>query len=1420
MRKLLLVATVLACSCSKGTSNRLGGLIADVALASGAQATCLEVRVADRDGNTLGTSSPVAFSGRRALRIGIGSEGYPRDVVVSATPLWSANGCTGAKPNGPAVVHDASFPDRDVTEVNFVIERPGIGVDADQDGFVGLIAGGPDCNDGDAAAFPGAPESCSTLGDLDCNGLGGCADPQCSAVSGCAQPASQLAFTTPAVTVDTNTCSGTLTVESRDPSGTPAPLAAGTPVVLAATPPAGVQFFSDSMCADAVTQVTQPALASRFTFYFQAAMTGPLGVTASSGTLTPATQTETVRPPGASVLAFANNAHIVTAGSCSPPVVIEARDSTGTARMVLADLMVNLSVTPAAAVTFHPDASCTTAAITTAIIASGQSSVTVYVKGLTAGMHQLDAAAAGFTSAMQGVTVNAGAPTQLAFTTTTQGIAVNTCSRIAQVRAEDSRGNPAALAGPIMVDLTESGVAGFSFHSDPACGATATQVPLAAAAGSLATFYFKGTTVGAAMVRAGVAGNALSPATQTENIGVGPPNRLAFTTPVHTVVAGACSPMVTVEVRDSANNATNPPAAIAVGLAGTPVAGFSLYTDSSCNSALTGSLMLNGSPSASFWFRAQRTPTERIDATASGLTGAAQTHVITPGSARQLNVTTPVQSVVAAACSAPVHIEAVDQFGNLVPLMNLPVGYSSSASGAAFFSAAAGCGSGAPGTVTTLDGGFDFRFTGLIAGPLPLTVSSGTLLPAGQIETIVTGPAAVLVIPPPARTQFANQCSPSALSVVTHDSAGNVANVTGGALTVNLASDGGFQFYTSMGCGGGPVGSISIASATSAQSFWFRGTKTGVSTLTASAVAYTPGTQRETITPGDPTVVTITSAPVSTPINVCSTAPVMFETRDAFGNVSPVAMNTTFSVDAGAGLEIFTGPACASPVRGIALATGASSGLFHLKGSIAGAVGVWVGAPGYTAAGDTVTITPGITQLVYTTGAQTKYAGECSGAVTVQTRDAANTPTNVTASTPVMLTANIGFTFFSDAACTLPVTQVAIMSGANSATYYFRGITGGTSTLDATSGVLTPASQAVTIIPAVRTGVCTVASGQSAVQCTLTPALLATSRTFLVFQTAPDSSNANSADTLARCHLLDTTTLECQRGGSPGMNTPLAVYWQTATLPTLVTVQHVNDIACTNNANPTSVPVSSLASISDAFALHSMIATRGSVDDNEQYSVAITGNTNVNLINAPQTCGEGDSHDLQVVKLTGATVSRGTTNLTNSNRQASATGLSAVVAGRTMVMYSWRSGSNANDVCERTVRGSVPDGTSLQFSRAGTNTSGACTDDGTLPVLWERVQLPSGFSVQQVDIQMANGVSSTTGNVNTTVDATRTLVMTGAQTHSGGSLGETELDSAKPLSNYVARFALNAQGTQLTAQRQTTTAAVRYTVFVVELDPR
>ena len=108
--------------------------------------------------------------------------------------------------------------------------------------------------------------------------------------------------------------------------------------------------------------------------------------------------------------------------------------------------------------------------------------------------------------------------------------------------------------------------------------------------------------------------------------------------------------------------------------------------------------------------------------------------------------------------------------------------------------------------------------------------------------------------------------------------------------------------------------------------------------------------------------------------------------------------------------------------------------------------------------------------LAFTTGDHNGTYGQCLPAISIQTQNAANVATNVTADTTVNLaTGNFGVggsgTFYSDSGCTTPITSVQISNGNNSASFFYKATGRGDGTHDITVSAsgLTSATQTQTI---------------------------------------------------------------------------------------------------------------------------------------------------------------------------------------------------------------------------------------------------------------------------------------------------------------------------------------------------------------------
>lgn len=102
-------------------------------------------------------------------------------------------------------------------------------------------------------------------------------------------------------------------------------------------------------------------------------------------------------------------------------------------------------------------------------------------------------------------------------------------------------------------------------------------------------------------------------------------------------------------------------------------------------------------------------------------------------------------------------------------------------------------------------------------------------------------------------------------------------------------------------------------------------------------------------------------------------------------------------------------------------------------------------------------------KLVFTTAAQNIFSNNCSGIVTVQTKDKNNVVTNVISNLTVNLSSAGSFVFYSDANCLNSISTTIISAGTSSSSFYFNDTTVGSNLFSAASTGYLTANQTQTI---------------------------------------------------------------------------------------------------------------------------------------------------------------------------------------------------------------------------------------------------------------------------------------------------------------------------------------------------------------------
>lgn len=1221
--------------------------------------------------------------------------------------------------------------------------------------------------------------------------------------------ASALAFVTPARTVAAGACSEALTLEARDSSGNPSPVGADAPLTLTANPPGGVSFFADATCGLPAAGLAIPAGQTRATFHFRATTPGAVEVASSVAGLGTVSQVQTVTTGAPAAIVFVTPQRTAVSGACSPVVTVETRDLVNNVAPVTANTSIALSATPTGSFSFFLDAACTVG-IAAVTLSAGQSQGSFHFRATTAGAGNLATSAPGLTGATQPVTILPGPPAKIGFATPSQGVQSNVCSGVVTIEAQDAAGNRSNLATGSMVALSANPSTNFAFFTDPGCTTPTMNVTILAGAASV-NFYFRGFNTGPVNVTAQTV--ALGFATQQHTIVLGPPTRLAFVTGPKTLVAGACSTVLSVQTQDAGGNPSNVAAPTPLTLGASPAANFGFFSDASCTTSVTGITLSSGSASAGFYVRGTQPGAVGVTVSGGGLSPANQTETIQAGPPVALVFATPSQTVAAGNCSGIATVRSTDAFNNPSPVTtSTSVALTSTAaSGFAFF-ADAGC--TAPVSSVTLGVGtssVSFYFRGTTAGSVNITASS-TVGSASQLETVAAGNAAALVFTTAAQTLSAGTCSGN-VTVQRQDSFGNPTTL-GGTLTVSLlaAPSAGFTFHRNGSCSDGPFTSVTINAGSTGTSFRFLGNVAGSVTVTASASGLSNAAQAETITPAPPTVLAFTSAPQTVTAGRCSSASNL-ESRDGFGNVSAVtaATSVTLLASPSAGFTFYSDPSCLTSTLTTTIAASTSSASFWFMGTLPGSVTVTASASGMSSAVQTQTLSSAAQRLAFLTAAQSRAAGECSAVVQIESQDMGGSPAPVGSATTVNLVAApaTNFAFYSDAGCTTPVTNVSIPALGTQASFYFKGLTGGSFGVTASATGLTSANQTETIRNAVNAGSCFIAAGAASVSCTVSPALPDVNKTIVFFQAAGDGTGPGAS--YVRCHLQDASTLACSRRSSFG-TLAISIDWQAAYFPTGVRVQHLQQNCAGDTTN---VTLPSAVNMSETFVLFSAEAGGVTANNEDFNTVQLTSPTNVEITHAGGGCTFTAVYNLQVVEWTGASVTRGLIGpsppaIQNNALTASATGLSAADPTRTFLLYSWRTGAGGDETCERMLQGSVPSGTTLSFERG-------CSSDQIDAIAYERVGLPNFNLVQQVAVQISSGLSNTASL--STVDTTRSVVFAGGMVTGGTAAGKgTHSGAPERLGPMLGRHLLT-NATTLRVERGFGSGTSDWASYVVELFP-
>jgi|GEM_PF-2491105 len=637
----------------------------------------------------------------------------------------------------------------------------------------------------------------------------------------------------------------------------------------------------------------------------------------------------------------------------------------------------------------------------------------------------------------------------------------------------------------------------------------------------------------------------------------------------------------------------------------------------------------------------------------------------------------------------------------------------------------------------------------------------------------------------------------------------------------------GLSFHSDSDCKKVSLSTVSIDEKQIAATFYVRGIQIDARQLLATSAGLELASLNYTLRAGRAVKIVVLSP--EGPINAGSCADVLLQRQDEFGNPTTSGPSTvSLLIPAATTQTAFyvhsDNSSSCGPSEKVTQAdfSGQSSLKLKFKSERANDFALKFAGIGPELTRDQIVLPLSPTKvelsLTVPSGGKTLLADDCSPKATVKTLDVYGNDSPPAAGNPVALVAPAenNVSFFSDAECKNSVSTAPFAGTANTADFYFKVKSGGVFNLKASlSPEFESTPQSVTVAPVVRRNQCTLFANTNSIDCPISPKLNDLNKSFLVFQaTTLDEAPSSS---YVRCYLKDPSNINCSRYQSS--NSGVAnIQWQIVERASGLTVQH-KEKSC-NSGTGVTFDISPVI-LSKAFVLFSSSQDGGAADVNDFVTVRFNGNSKVDVAMSSQgVCnGNGEKFSLQVVEFDGASVTRDTTDKMADKVPSPIdvdTAFTLEDAKHSILLSTFQTlATNSDLICNRMVRGEVGLlAGKLNFSRGAT---GSCNSPAVPVIAWERIQFPANVNVQQrvLDAAATDGVVTTAIS---SVDMTRTLLLTSTQVSSGQGNGETSHIDTDSLGVATGRLRFNSS-TEVALTRDDTRDTSRWTVYAAEFNP-
>lgn len=837
-------------------------------------------------------------------------------------------------------------------------------------------------------------------------------------------------------------CAGPIVVRAVDSSANSVAVPADVPLTLSGGP--GFSVFTDASCVTPLVAPKVAAGASTMSYYYIASTPGNLTLVADdNGSLTDGALNvvASVSLGGTAVKLSLNGPSSVLVGQCSAAYVIKTLDGSNIEYPVNASTPV--SITGKGAGDFYADATCLTP-VSSVTFASGESSKAFYYKAVDVASLNFNVDDAGsLTPGSTMVAVQPGAPVKLAVTGPSP-LTVSECRAYA-VTAKDVNNFSASVSALTAINLTGAGSG--AFYTDSSCSTQTTSTTINSGHSS-AVFYYKPMAAGSPTLSADNSGGLTA---GTLAITVNPLSPTKVLMSRASLTANTCSP-ISVTLKDALDGAAITPSPVTVNLTASGSSNF--YSNVGCSTLITSATVPSSASSVTVYLKDSVSESLSLTAASTGLISDNWNVSVNPAPPSKLSLLGLGSAAVGDCLAYDLRVE--DANGNLSNVTsNTTINFIGLGNGKLYSDASCSVivssvviGTGSSQKSIYLRNSIAESVTVLASGG-GLTNASKAIVfnPAGANKLVLTGAA----------TSVAAACSTFTLSV--QDSFGNPVPQASN-LFVIMMGEGNGSFYSDSNCTT-PSAIVTIASAASSQSFYFKSLIPETLSFIGQAADLIDASKTLQVIPGAPSKLSLLGLG-SAIVGECLAYDLRVE--DVNNNLSNVTSNTTINFTGLGSAKVYSDAGCSSVATSVIVGTGSAQKSVYLRNSVAEALTVGATGGGLTAASKAITINPAGANKLILSGVSSSLAAACN-TLTVSVQDSFGNPVPQGSNLTVTLMGEGNGSYFSDSGCTAAVSTVTVATSASSKTFYFKSSVPENLNFVAQSSGLVDASKAFQVAP-------------------------------------------------------------------------------------------------------------------------------------------------------------------------------------------------------------------------------------------------------------------------------------------------------------------------------------------------------------------